>query len=162
MKRALYFHGYKSRANDEVHRWLKQYLPGVLVTCHTMTSIPSIDIPKFRKRDYSKYDVIIGLSMGGLYAYNIEGVPVVLINPGFGAHLKTSLRDIKELEDYRRKDLDNIYCFQANRDSHYNWMVPRYLERCGSKNYFEFDGVHVPTEENISKIIAPFIMNLLY
>lgn len=156
-----YFHGFKSKSGDEVHRWLQKYLPGVNVECKTMTSDPKIDIPKFELLDLSKYDLVTGLSMGGLYAYNVEGIPSVLINPGFGAHLKPALKDIKPLEDYVRTDLDNIYCFQALNDKHFDIMSNGYKARCGVKHFYTFEGVHVPTEENIKNIIAPFIMRLL-
>lgn len=81
--RVLYLHGFESQANCQKVKWLRE-------EGHNVDS-PAIDYADNRSyEDIVKltknkcYDVIIGSSMGGWFAWNLGkelGVPVLLLNP---------------------------------------------------------------------------------
>ena len=81
--RILYLHGLESKAHCEKCKWLE--MQGHIV--HS----PKIDYREddcydkvYKLSRYNNYDVIIGSSMGGWFAWNLGkdiGVPVLLLNP---------------------------------------------------------------------------------
>jgi len=81
--RVLYLHGLGSQANCQKVRWLRE-------EGHDVDS-PKIDFndPRsyedvYKSIQHTNYDVIIGSSMGGWFAWNLGkemGVPVLLLNP---------------------------------------------------------------------------------
>jgi hypothetical protein len=85
MKRILYLHGLESKANCDKVGFLRSL--GHIVTSPKIDYKDSncySDLCDLVIRDYYKYDVIIGSSMGGWCAWNLGkdiGVPVLLLNP---------------------------------------------------------------------------------
>ena len=85
MKRILYLHGLESKANCDKVGFLRSL--GHIVTSPKIDyKDPNCysDLCDLVIRDYYKYDVIIGSSMGGWCAWNLGkdiGVPVLLLNP---------------------------------------------------------------------------------
>ena len=85
MKRILFLHGLESKANCDKVGFLRSL--GHIVTSPKIDYKDSncySDLCDLVIRDYYKYDVIIGSSMGGWCAWNLGkdiGVPVLLLNP---------------------------------------------------------------------------------
>ena len=81
--RVLYLHGFESQANCQKVKWLREEghnVDGPAIDYADDRSYE--DIVKLTKNEC--YDVIIGSSMGGWFAWNLGkelGVPVLLLNP---------------------------------------------------------------------------------
>ena len=112
MKRILYLHGLESKANcDKV---------GFLQSLGHIVTSPKIDykdpncynnLCDLVIRDYYKYDVIIGSSMGGWFAWNLGkdiGVPVLLLNPAM--HSRSIDIDINiDIEPVRDQKASKVF-----------------------------------------------------
>ena len=103
MKRILYLHGLESKANCDKVGFLRSL--GHIVTSPKIDyKDPNCysDLCDFVIRDYYKYDVIIGSSMGGWCAWNLGkdiGVPVLLLNPA--VHSRSIDIDIEPVRDQK-------------------------------------------------------------
>ena len=101
MKRILYLHGLESKANCDKVGFLRSL--GHIVTSPKIDyKDPNCDneLCNFVIRDYYKYDVIIGSSMGGWCAWNLGkdiGVPVLLLNPAM--HSRSIYIDIEPVRE---------------------------------------------------------------
>jgi predicted esterase YcpF (UPF0227 family) len=81
----LYLHGFRSSSNSPTVNYLKNKLSknGDNFFCFDLPTQPkqAIDFIK-NKIKKLKIDILIGTSLGGLYAYNFE-IPRICINPAF-------------------------------------------------------------------------------
>ena len=101
MKKILYLHGLESKANCDKVGFLRSL--GHIVTSPKIDyKDPNCysDLCDFVIKDYYKYDVIIGSSMGGWCAWNLGkdiGVPVLLLNPAmYGRSIDIDIEPVRE------------------------------------------------------------------
>ena len=110
MKRILYLHGLESKANCDKVGFLRSL-------GHIVTS-PKINYREDNCYDnlktlvkYNTYDVIIGSSMGGWFAWNLGkdiGVPVLLLNPA--VHSRSIDIDINiDIEPVRDQKASKVF-----------------------------------------------------
>ncbi len=84
----LYLHGFQSSANGNTVEYLREKLKHVLYS-FDLPHKPkeAIQLIEEKIKEY-KIDIIIGTSLGGVYAYNFK-MPRICINPGFQFTLET-------------------------------------------------------------------------
>ena len=190
MKNIVYFHGLSSSGNSETGKHLKQLFPYENVITPDIPVNPKDALP-FLKRLVSELEpektIIVGTSMGGMYAQQITSFRRILVNPAFhvsntlkkciGENLpffsprqdgatdfKVSERLVKEFEEMEANQFDNaidpenVLAFFGNRDTTVN-CKDEYLNYY--KDFIDFDGEHRLTNKNIEEIIAPLIKQKL-
>ena len=93
MQNIVYFHGLSSSGNSGTGKHLKQLFPNENVMTPDIPVDPEEALP-FLKNLVSNSDtdntIIIGTSMGGMYAQQMTGFKRILVNPAF--HVSNTLK----------------------------------------------------------------------
>lgn len=83
-KKIMYIHGFGSSAESGTVRMIARTLPSASVVAHDVPLHPEEAIAMLREMaDREKPDLIIGTSMGGMYAEQLRGYWRILVNPAF-------------------------------------------------------------------------------
>ena len=190
MQNIVYFHGLSSSGNSGTGKHLKQLFPNENVITPDIPVSPKEALP-FLKNLVSNLEsdntIIIGTSMGGMYAQQMTGFRRILVNPAFHVSntLKKSIgenlpffsprqdgairfkitdRLVDEFEEMEAKQFDNaidpenVIALFGSRDTTVN-CKDEYLNYY--KDYIDFDGEHRLTDKNIEEIIVPLIKEKL-
>ena len=140
----IYFHGFGSSAQSGTIRTLRAMLPDFEVIAPDIPVDPTDALP-FLKRlcKDEQPDVIIGTSMGGMYAQQMFGFNRICVNPAFEMSAKSKVLKLGTFE-YFKPRMDGETHFKITPDiiKHYADMESR-----------QFDGV---TEEEKSKVWGLF------
>lgn len=182
----IYFHGLSSSGNSSTGKKLKELFPNENVVTPDIPVNPKEALP-FLKNLVSKFDpektIIIGTSMGGMYAQQMTGYRRILVNPAF--HVSTTLKKnlgnnlpffslrkdgatefpvteslIEEFEEMEAAQFDNsldsenVMALFGTRDETVN-CKDEYLKYY--KEFKDFEGEHRLSEENVENVIAPLI-----
>ncbi len=87
----LYVHGFASSGNSGTARTIQKYLPKCRVKAPDLPIDPDEAIAMLKKIVADeKISVVVGTSMGGMFAQKLRGIPKVLVNPSF--HVSESMR----------------------------------------------------------------------
>lgn len=87
----LYVHGFASSGNSGTAKTIQKYLPKCRVISPDLPIDPNEAINMLKNIvESEKIDVVVGTSMGGMFAQKLRGVPKVLVNPSF--HVSSSMR----------------------------------------------------------------------
>lgn len=87
----LYVHGFASSGNSGTAHTIQKYLPNSKVISPDLPINPNEALALLKKIiETEKIDVVVGTSMGGMFAQKLTGVPKVLVNPSF--HVSESMR----------------------------------------------------------------------
>ena len=189
-KNIIYFHGLSSSGESRTGKRLKELFAEYNVITPDISLNPA-EALSFLKNLVSKLKpentIIVGTSMGGMYAQQMSGVKRILVNPAF--HVSNTLKKhigqklpffsprvdgksefdvterlVKKFEDMEAKQFDNaidpqnVIALFGTRDSTVN-CKEEYLKYYN--DFIDFDGEHRLTDENIVKIIAPLIKEKL-
>ena len=158
--------------------FMAQELGKLEVAEHLEKNIPGLYSPRLRSnpefglRDLEDikrrgpYEIVIGLSMGGVYAIRIPSTYTILINPGFGISEGIKTKEPRFAEGFKKlEDLpilaENVTGFIAIDDKIRFYTEPVFKELFGKKNLINYPGKHVPTIEELDKYIIPKIKKLL-
>lgn len=88
----LYLHGFASSGNSGTAREIQETLTKCKVISPDMPIDPGEAIQLIQKTiDEESIDLIIGTSMGGLFASMVHGIPRILVNPSF--HVSRMMRN---------------------------------------------------------------------
>ena len=187
-KNIVYFHGLSSSGNSRTGNQLRLLFPDVNVITPDIPVFPSEALPKLSgilaQLDPGK-TVVVGTSMGGMYAQQMQGFKRILVNPGFHVsnHLKEALGEtlpffspredgatefpvteelINDFLDMEARQFDNsggdvIGLFGTN-DTTVNCRE-EYLKYYS--DYQDFEGEHRLTAENVENVVAPLIREKL-
>ena len=190
MKNIVYFHGLSSSGNSGTGKHLKQLFPNENVMTPDIPLNPKDALP-YLKNLISKLDpdqtIIVGTSMGGMYAQQMTGFKRILVNPAFHVSntLKKSLggtlpffsqredgatkfsvteeliREFEKMEALQFKsatDPKNVTALFGNRDTIVNCKA-EYLEHYS--DFKDFDGEHRLSDVNVKETVAPLIKEKL-
>ena len=190
MQNIVYFHGLSSSGNSGTGKHLKQLFPNENVITPDIPVNPKEALP-FLENLVSNLEsdntIIIGTSMGGMYAQQMTGFRRILVNPAFhvsntlkksveenlpffsprqdgATRFKVTDRLVDEFEEMEDKqfdnatDPDNVIALFGSNDSTVN-CKDEFLNYY--KDYIDFDGEHRLSDENIEDIIAPLIKEKL-
>lgn len=84
MKKLLYFHGFGSSGQTESARTLRELLTEFLVLSLDIPVDPVEALPYLKRMcEQGRPDIIVGTSMGALYAQQMHGFKRICINPAF-------------------------------------------------------------------------------
>lgn len=189
-KTIVYFHGLSSSGNSRTGKKLKELFPNDKVLTPDIPVNPKEALP-FLKRFVSNLDpdntIIIGTSMGGMYAQQMTGFKRILVNPAF--HVSNTLKKsiaqslpfyspredgassfeitvalVKEFQEMESKQFDNasdpenVKALFGTRDTTVN-CKEEYLQYY--KDFDDFDGEHQLSPDNVENIVVPIIKEKL-
>lgn len=87
----LYVHGFASSGNSGTAKTIQKYLPNCRVVAPDLPVDPDKALALLRDIvKNEKIDIVVGTSMGGMFAQKLRGMPKVLVNPSF--HVSESMR----------------------------------------------------------------------
>lgn len=189
-KNIIYFHGLSSSGNSRTGKKLKQLFPEENVITPDIPVRPNEALP-FLKDLVSNLDpektIIVGTSMGGMYAQQMAGFKRILVNPAF--HVSNTLKKhknqnlpfysqrkdgakefmvtqelITEFEEMESKQFDysndpeNVEALFGINDTTVN-CKKEYLQHY--TNFADFVGEHQLSPENIENVVVPVIKEKL-
>ena len=188
MKNIVYFHGLSSSGNSRTGNQLRQLFPDVNVITPDIPVYPSEALPKLREL-LATLDpdetVVVGTSMGGMYAQQMQGFKRIIVNPGFHVsnHLKEALGQklpfhspredgatsfpvteelVNDFLDMEARQFDkaggDVIALFGTNDTTVN-CKDEYLKY--HSDYRDFEGEHRLTEENIKNVLAPLVREKL-
>lgn len=158
----LYLHGYKEESKFPEGGVVYQELKKVYdIDFLDYSSDPKVGFEQFMRLDLSKYDLIVGLSMGAVYASIQTEVPTILINPGFG--ISNKWPEFRYVDDLTMTTPHgNIKLIMLGElDSHRDIFEDQIRIRGLLNKVKYFPSEHVPTPLQIHKYIIPEINSLL-
>lgn len=83
-KKVMYVHGFLSSAQSGTVRMLRELMPGATVVAEDIPLHPAEAMEMLQQMaDREQPDLIIGTSMGGMYAEMLRGRDRILVNPAF-------------------------------------------------------------------------------
>ena len=148
----------------EISDYLKSVIPSLQLPI--LRSDPEHGLKDLKSIQRTSWDLVIGLSMGGVYAIKIKSKRTLLINPGFGISegLKSKYPQFydgfKKLESLPNL-ATNVKGMIAKEDKIRPFTEPIFISLFGKENLINYPGQHVPTIEELDKYIIPEITKLL-
>ena len=188
MKNIVYFHGLSSSGNTRTGNQLRQLFPAANVITPDIPVYPSEALPKLNELLAEldpKETIVVGTSMGGMYAQQMYGYKRVLINPGFHVsnHLKEALGEslpffsprvdgatefpvtkelINDFLEMEARQFDNaggdVIALFGTKDTTVN-CKEEYLKYYS--DFRDFEGEHRLSPENVEYVVAPLIKEKL-
>ena len=93
----IYFHGFGSSAQSGTIRTLREMLPDFEVIAPDIPVDPADALPFLKQLcEDEQPDVVIGTSMGGMYAQQMFGFNRICVNPAFEMSVKSKVLDKRD------------------------------------------------------------------
>ncbi|MCQ2076651.1 MAG: hypothetical protein MJZ20_06425 [Bacteroidaceae bacterium] len=186
----LYFHGFASSGATGTAEYLRKLLPEVEVLSPDIPVDPQDALPYLKDLcNQERPDLIIGTSMGAMYAQQMFGFKKICVNPAF--NMSTTSKVLKT-GDYKflngRKDNQTTFRITKEIIQHFNMMerqqfkgitdfdrdntyglfgihdttVNTYdLFKKHYKNAARFDGEHHLNEKALKTAVIPLVLKIL-
>ena len=185
MKTILYVHGLSSSGNSRTVNIIRRLLPEYHIIAPDLPFDPQEALTLLNNLcDQKQPDLIVGSSMGGMFAQKLKGYKKILINPAF--HVSVHMRQIIGTETFYNPRKDGIQTYEITPelcDAYENMEKVQFddvdqremelthalfgrndlLVNCQEEYkmhypYFTlFDGEHSLTEEEIAEVLIPLI-----
>lgn len=136
MKKIVYFHGYGSSGSSGTVEMLRKMMPEYEVAAPDIPVDPAEALPYLREYcAVQQPDIIIGTSMGGMYAQQMFGFRKICVNPAFNMSRMSKVLKTGVHKFFNGRK-DNQKEFRITRDiiQHFNSM-----EREQFKGITDFD-----------------------
>ena len=135
-KRIVYFHGFGSSGASGTVDALRRLLPECEILAPDIPVDPADALPYLRQYcEDVKPDLIIGTSMGGMYAQQMFGFRKICVNPAFNmSHASKILKTGTHKFLNGRKDNQKEFTISKETIQHFNMM-----ERSQFKGITDFD-----------------------
>lgn len=190
-KKLIYFHGFGSSAASGTVATLREKLPSFNVVAPDIPVDPKDALPFLRALcENEQPDVVVGTSMGGMYAQQMFGYKRILVNPAFEMS-KTSKALKVGTFPYFKPRLDGDTHFTITREiiDHHAEMEARqfddvsekekadvwglfgnkdeqvdctkiFVDHYGAENVIDFNGGHRLSDEVIENVLVPLICRI--
>lgn len=186
--KVLYVHGLSSSGSSSTAQRIRTLLPQAIVYSPDLPIEPNEAVALLRKiADEKNIDIVIGTSMGGMFAQKLRGYPKILVNPSF--HVSRTMRKRIGMNPFfsERENGEKEYEITEELCDQYETLEIGQLEELtenemqltmgvfGSQDgtvdcleeykrhyrlFKTFDGGHRLTEENIRQVILPLIKEM--
>ena len=188
MRKILYIHGLSSSGNSNTVNTLRQLLPNDCILAPDLPIEPFEALHMLRKlcSDESP-SIVIGTSMGGMFAQQLHGFRKILVNPAF--HVSESLRKNIGIQPFFNFRIDGTISYEITQELCDNYVKLESNQFAGIKpfdvqntyalfgindelvdcsqeylKYYkhkaEFEGGHRLSSKDIEQIIVPLINKL--
>lgn len=120
----IYFHGFASSGASGTVQTLRKIMPDIEVIAPDIPIDPQEALPYLKELCRQvQPDLIIGTSMGGMYAQQMRGFKRICVNPAFNMSRLSKVLKTGEHEFLNRRK-DNQKTFRITRDiiQHFNQM----------------------------------------
>ncbi len=184
-KKLLYIHGLSSSGNSSTAKNLAQLLPDDEIIAPDLAINPVEAIRLLQEICKSELpDIVIGTSMGGMFAQQMHGYKKILINPAF--HVSEFLRKNIGVQAFlnSRKDGETTYEVSNSvcdkyfeiESSQFDWITPFDIENTYAlfgdkdelvncqKEYLQhykkfewFSGAHRLTFNDVQDVVVPLV-----
>lgn len=186
----VYFHGFGSSGSSGTVQLLAQLLPEVEIVAPDIPVDPAEALPYLKELCAKEQpDLVIGTSMGGMYAQQMRDFKRICVNPAFNMSTMSKVLKTGEHQFFNRRK-DNQKTFRITRDiiQHHNQMerqqfkdiTPEQKETCWGlfgindpvvntydlfkkhyPNAMKFEGEHRLNEKVLKKVIIPLVKEIL-
>ena len=187
----IYFHGFASSGASGTVQTLRKIMPNIEIIAPDIPVDPQEALPFLKELCRQEQpDLIIGTSMGGMYAQQMRGFKRICVNPAFNMSSLSKVLKTGEHEFLNRRK-DNQKTFRITRDiiQHFNQMerqqfkdiTPEEQELCWGlfgindttvntydifrKHYTQatrFEGEHRLNEKVLRHTVIPLIKEILH
>lgn len=186
----LYFHGFASSGATGTAEYLRKLLPEVEVLSPDIPVDPQDALPYLKDLcNQERPDLIIGTSMGAMYAQQMFGFKKICVNPAF--NMSTTSKVLKT-GDYKflngRKDNQTTFRITKEIIQHFNMMERQQFKGITDfdrdntyglfgihdttvntydlfkkyyKNAARFDGEHHLNEKALKTAVIPLVLKIL-
>ena len=146
-KKVIYFHGFGSSAASGTVKTLRELLPDFDVVAPDIPVDPAEALPFLRGLCMNEVpDVVVGTSMGGMYAQQMRGYNRICVNPAFEMSKKSKMLTVGTHEYFKpRKDGTTHFEITSEIIRHHAEMEEH-----------QFDGI---TEEDRKQVWGMFADN---
>ena len=189
MKKLIYFHGFGSSGASGTVGTLRNLLPEFEIIAPDIPVDPVEALPYLKQLCADEQpDIVVGTSMGGMYAQQMRGFVRICVNPALTMSTMSSVLKTGTFQFFNRRK-DNQKTFRITRDiiQHHNQMERHQFdditdwdrEHCYGlfgindtmvktydlfhKHYphaSRFEGEHRLNEKVIKKVLIPLILEL--
>ena len=190
MSKLIYFHGFGSSGEGNTVRTLRELLPEWTVLAPDIPVDPAEALPflkDFCKREQP--DVIVGTSMGGMYAQQMRCVKRICVNPAFDISTHDDILKVGTFEFFNpRKDGEKTFSITPDIIQHFNEMEAHQFDGITDHdreyvfglfadndtavncepiflkhytNVVHFHGRHRLDPETIQQVIVPLVLELV-
>lgn len=187
----IYFHGFGSSGASGTVETLRRVLPEHTIIAPDIPVDPADALPYLKELcEKEQPDLVIGTSMGGMYAQQMRGFKRICINPAFNmSTMSKGLKTGTHKFFNGRKDHQKEFTITKEIIQHYNQMERQQfkgitefdIENCYGlfgihdtqvntydtfkKHYTKasrFDGEHRLNDKVINKVLLPLIKEILH
>lgn len=118
----LYIHGLSSSGQSETASRLRRYLPDDKIFAPDLPIEPAEALEMLKTLvEREQIDLVIGTSMGGMFAQKLRGVAKILINPSF--HVSQSMRGKLGINEFFSPRQDGVMEYEITEE-----LCDRYKE----------------------------------
>jgi predicted esterase YcpF (UPF0227 family) len=190
MRKLIYFHGFGSSGEGSTVKMLRELLPDWTVIAPDIP-VDSIEALPFLKELCQKEepDVIVGTSMGGMYAQQMHGFKRICVNPAFDISKQKEILKEGTFEFFnRRKDGETTFNITSEIISHFREMEKHQFDditdedrrnvyglfadndttvncedifRQHYKNIINFHGEHRLNRQVIENVLLPLVLKMV-
>lgn len=113
-KKVMYVHGFMSSAQSGTVKLLQQMLPNVEIIADDIPLHPEEGFAMLQKMaEKEKPDLIIGSSMGGMYAERLRGFDRILVNPAL--RMGDTMSSLTGKQEFMNKRKDGVQEFMVTK-----------------------------------------------
>lgn len=126
----IYFHGFGSSAQSGTIKTLKELLPDFQVIAPDIPVDPAEALPFLKQLCKEEHpDVVVGTSMGGMYAQQMTGFKRICVNPAFEMSKKSKVLKIGTFEYFKpRMDGETHFTITTEIIKHFAEMEAKQFE----------------------------------
>lgn len=144
MKKLIYFHGFGSSSQSGTIQTLREKLADFEVFAPDIPVDPAEALPFLRELcETEQPDIVVGTSMGGMYAQQMFGFNRICVNPAFEMSVKSKVLKVGTFEYFKPR---------MDGETHFT-ITPEIIQHHADMEAKQFDGV---TEDEKCKVWGLF------
>lgn len=185
----IYFHGFGSSSQSGTIRTLREKLTDFEVIAPDIPVDPQDALPFLKQLcNEVQPDVVVGTSMGGMYAQQMAGFNRICVNPAFEMSTKSKVLKVGTFEYFKpRKDGETHFTITPEIIEHFSEMEKQqfneaniadsekvwglfgnddkqvngeHVFRCYYDNVIHFEGEHRMNDTVINEVLIPLIRKI--
>lgn len=145
MNKLVYFHGFGSSGEGSTVKTLRELLPNWVVSAPDIPVDPAEALPFLKEVCMKEQpDIIVGTSMGGMYAQQMYGFKRVCVNPAF---------DISQHEDILKVGTFEFFNPRKNGEKTFT-ITPEIIQHFAEMEAHQFEDITGKDQVNVYGLFA--------